>query len=223
MNEVLGVRVDDITGKKYGRLTVVSYAGLTKDKKAQWNCVCECGNEKTVRAAGLKSGDVRSCGCLAKEAWREVRGKQVGEDSSRYKHGLSKSRINSIYREIKGRCNCTSNPAYPRYGGRGIKMCEEWEMDFMAFYQWSMDHGYSDNLTIDRIDNDKGYSPDNCRWSTWNEQENNRSNNARIEYLGETHTISEWGDILGIRKGLLYKRHRKGMPPEKMFYKGRLR
>ena len=212
----LGVRVSDLTGQKFGRLTVVKYAGKTKDHKSKWECKCECGNRQIVRAAALKQGGVKSCGCLANDARKENGKKMRGVKSSQYKHGLSGSRINGIYRSIKERCKNKNNPAYNHYGGRGIRICAEWDSDFSKFYEWSMANGYSPELTIDRIDNDGDYAPENCRWVSMRVQQNNRSNNVRITYNNETHTLSEWAGITGISKSALYHRYARGWPADKM-------
>lgn len=119
-------------------------------------------------------------------------------------HGMKKTRIYKSWERIKRRCN---NPkTYKNYGGRGIKVCDEWSKDFMAFYEWAMANGYRDDLTIDRIDVNGNYEPNNCRWVTMKEQENNRRNNHHITYNGETHTIAEWGDILNIPYKVLLQR-----------------
>ena len=116
------------------------------------------------------------------------------------------TRLYRIWSGIKDRC-CNQNSKYwDRYGARGITVCNEWKNSFEQFYQWSLDNGYRENLTLDRIDNNKGYSADNCRWATYKEQENNRSNNRKLEYEGEVHTISQWSDIVGIEQRLISQR-----------------
>jgi Fic family protein len=116
---------------------------------------------------------------------------------------------------MKSRCNDPTNAYYNRYGGRGIKVCDEWYKDFMKFYNWSIANGYSDKLSIDRINNDKGYCPDNCRWTTAKIQANNTSQNKRVEYNGETHTIAEWSDIVGIKQNTITYRLKRGWSVER--------
>ena len=210
-------KVIDLTGQRFGKLTVLEKSTLNNGHtNANWRCRCDCGNEKIARAASLRSGATRSCGCLLSDGRKRAAEKLVGEKSHFYKHGMSKSRINGIYRKIKGRCNNPNNPAYHRYGGRGIKMCDEWANDFVVFYEWAMRNGYTEQMTIDRIDNDGDYAPDNCRWVTLEVQQNNRSNNVVIEYDGQAHTLSEWADIIGMSKKSLYHRYERKWPIAKM-------
>ena len=111
---------------------------------------------------------------------------------------------------MKDRCYNSNVLEYDNYGGRGIKVCEEWLNDFQAFYNWSMSHGYSDDLTIDRKDNEGDYCPENCRWVTYKEQNNNTSRNRLLTNAGETHTISEWSEILGINASTISSRLSRG-------------
>lgn len=135
-----------------------------------------------------------------------------------YKHGLKNTRLYRIWLGMKDRCNNPNTSRYLDYGGRGITVCDEWNDDFKSFYDWSMSHGYSDILTIDRIDNDKGYSPDNCRWVTMLIQANNSRHNHNITYKGETHSLSDWSRILGLSFHLLSNRiNRYGWSVENAF------
>ena len=138
------------------------------------------------------------------------------------KHGYGNygNRLYKTWRDIKERCG---NPNIKNYGGRGIKVCPEWENDFLVFREWALNNGYSDDLTIDRIDVNGNYEPSNCRWATNKAQANNRRSNILITYNGETHTISEWSDITGIKYWKIIQRHRRGLPLDQVFFKGDFR
>lgn len=120
------------------------------------------------------------------------------ENRKKFPGDVSKTRLYAIWNGIKCRCYTKSSISYKRYGANGITMCEGWRNDFMSFYKWSITNGYSDSLTIDRIDSNGNYEPSNCRWATYKEQANNISTNLRFAYNGEEHTIHEWADIVGI-------------------------
>ena len=122
------------------------------------------------------------------------------------KHGLKNTRLYRIWQQMKNRCSNLKCDRFKDYGARGIAVCDEWVNDFKAFYDWSMNHGYKENLSIDRIDNDKGYSPGNCRWATNKEQANNSRKCHMVEYRGETHSLTEWAEILGLSFHLLSNR-----------------
>lgn len=168
-------------------------------KHKRWICVCECGKIAEVSSGKLKKGDTKSCGCI--------------------NHGKSGTRIYRIWKHIKGRCQNPQDENYKNYGGRGITVCDEWATDFMAFYDWAISNGYSEDLTIDRIDNSKGYSPENCRWTDMKTQANNTRWNHKITYKGETKTLSEWADFLGIKSNTLNYRLRRGWNVERAFSK----
>ena len=202
----------DITGKRFGRLIALFKTENNKRNKAMWVCSCDCGKYVIEQASTLLYGKVNSCGCLQKE-WYANRSEQTGEKSHLYKHGMCHTRINSIYRKIKQRCLNKNDSAYNHYGGRGIKICKEWEDSFEAFCDWSFRNGYAKNLTIDRIDNDGDYSPDNCRWVDMKTQQNNRGNNTIIEINGIRKTVAEWCDEYETNYKLAYKRIRNGWNP----------
>lgn len=195
------MRVSDLTNKKFGNLLVIERRGSDVKGQALWLCRCDCGVEKVVRGHDLKGG-VKSCGCS--------RIKNCGL----YQHGLSKTKLHSTWRAIKDRCYNENNKSYRFYGGRGIKVCEEWLNDFVPFYEWSNSHGYSENLTIDRIDPDGDYSPDNCRWIDRVAQANNTRRNIYITIDGETKTLAQWCPLLGVNYHSVQTRIYKGWEPK---------
>lgn len=160
----------------------------------------------TVSGQELRKGDTKSCGCIKSEM-----------DLTRNKtHGESNTRLYRIWKRMRQRCNDVNSSDYSHYGGRGICVCDEWQNDYHAFRNWAMANGYNDQLTLDRIDVDGSYNPDNCRFVTMKTQSNNRTNNQAIEYNGETHTIAEWSDLTGIQYGTLYNRiYTYGWSPER--------
>lgn len=137
-------------------------------------------------------------------------------------HGQADTRLHIIWMSMRDRCSNPKHSRYPRYGGRGIKVCEEWH-SFVPFYEWAIANGYDDTLTIDRVDPNGNYEPGNCRWVSNSVQQNNRCNNIRVSYAGETHTISDWARITGINYFTLRFRIKQGMPLERAFTKGDLR
>lgn len=183
----------DLTGHRYGHLTVLSRAENV-GRFSAWECVCDCGNKTVVQSHHLRNGHTKSCGCYRKSG------------DSRRTHGMTNTRLHRIWAAMKARC-CNENiPAYKYYGGRGITICDEWKDSFEKFYAWAVKSGYRDNLSIDRIDNNKGYSPENCRWATNKEQSNNQRSTRLLTYDGETHSLAEWADITGINyRTLIYR------------------
>lgn len=151
----------NLTGQKFGKLTIQNHVGF-HNGRTFWKCSCECGTMCEVSTHDLCSGKKRSCGCLRKE------------NKSKLIHGKSKERIHKEWRGILHRCKNPSASHYENYGGRGISVCEEWANSFIAFYNWAINNGYSNDLTLDRIDNDGDYCPENCRWVTHMENCHNR-------------------------------------------------
>jgi hypothetical protein len=156
-------KIEIENGQKFGRLTVISNQGFI-DGFIRYECKCDCGNTKVIPKNRLLTGNTKSCGCLR----RDVTGQM------RKTHNMSKTRLNRIWRAMKYRCNSPNGSDHAIYHDRGIRVCDEWKNDFMSFYTWSMNNGYREDLSIDRIDNDKGYSPNNCRWATIQEQRHNQ-------------------------------------------------
>ncbi|MCI8378602.1 MAG: hypothetical protein HFH72_08810 [Lachnospiraceae bacterium] len=195
----------DLTGMKFGRLTVLR-EDKARRKKIYWECVCECGNKKVISGDCLKTGRTKSCGCLDKE--NRARAKAIT-------HGMSKTRLYAEWISMKNRCSSNYHES-KNYFKKGISVCKAWRK-FEVFAEWAMKNGYKDGLTLDRIDNNKGYSPDNCRWATMKEQENNRSNNVIIEYMGESKTMKQWCDCLGLNYGMVKARKRKGWKVPRLF------
>lgn len=186
----------DLKGKRFGRLLVLDRNGIAKNGNIQWLCQCDCGNQTIVDSQSLKRNFTKSCGCLRKELVTK----------NKTKHGMYGTRLNYIWNSMKQRCINSNNDAYKYYGARGIKVCDEWLNDFMNFYNWAINSGYQDNLTLDRINVNGNYEPNNCRWATMKEQSNNTRVNHLIKFNKETHTIAEWSEILNINKSILYDR-----------------
>lgn len=182
----------DLTGQKFGKLTVIKqaehYISPKGKYKARWFCLCECGNEVIVHADSLKSGRTTSCGCVRKEKTSNIN----------KKHGLRNSRLYIVWNNMKERCYNPNHNHYKHYGARGITICDEWKNDFQSFYDWAMSNDYKEDLTIDRIDVNGNYEPSNCRWITNKEQQRNRTNNKLITINGETKCLPEWCELLNL-------------------------
>lgn len=182
----------DISGKKFGKLTVLKMLPDTRGD-ALFECLCDCGNKTVCVGRDLKNGHTKSCGCLSMAA-----------------NGLSYDRIYREWLNMRQRCQNEKHISYKDYGGRGIKVCDEWDNSFLAFHDWAMVNGYNDSLSIDRIDVDGNYEPSNCQWITMKEQQSNKRNNVFLTYCGETKSVSEWSKITGISISTLNSRRRKG-------------
>ncbi len=189
----------DLTGQRFGRLVVVRYAGRSRGKKNLWLCKCDCGNEKVVAVDKLHSGNTKSCGCLQREVHRKCR----------TTHGKSDTKLYLVWREMITRTENQNAERYGIYGGRGISICGEWHNNFQLFYDWAIQNGYKEGLTIDRIDVNGNYEPDNCRWITPYEQSRNLRKNVRITYSGKTMILKDWAKEIGIDYHTLWQRIRK--------------
>lgn len=189
-------------GDRFGKLVVCSFHKKIDPnrrlKRTYLDCMCDCGNKTSIRSDSWRK--TKSCGCIGIEELQKMS----------TKHNSSYTRLYKIYGSIKTRCYRKTAINYYLYGGRGITMCDEWLNDFMTFKRWALENGYNDTLTIDRIDTNKGYCPENCRWATMKEQQNNRRNNNFINFNGERHSMSEWGRITGIGGYNIYNRLQDG-------------
>lgn len=197
----------DLTGQKFGYLTVVNQEPSDpKRKERRWRCLCDCGNYTVVPSYRLRHGGVTSCGCHQRD--RNFCSKKAKNNPRLYR----------VYQSIKTRCYNPKNQNYYLYGGRGIKLCNEW-LVFDNFCDWALASGYDKDAefgkcTIDRIDPDKDYSPSNCRWVSMCEQNNNRRNNRKITYNGTTKTATEWSREIGIESCLIRERINNGWTVE---------
>lgn len=197
-------------GKRYGLLTVVRRTESTKSGVAQWVCKCECGNEIVLPSYTLKRGTVKDCGCVTRPHYNTT-------------HGASNTKLYNMWKLMLYRCENPKNNAYKYYGQRGLQVCEEWH-DFLAFKKWAEETKPKGDYTLDRIDNNLGYSPSNCRWADKKEQANNRRSNVMVEYKGEAHDLMEWSRLLGFNYKRVHNRMYKlgwsfekaiAVPPDK--------
>lgn len=179
--------------KKYNEWTIVKFSHKDKHNHLFFECVCSCGNKNIIDLFSLKYNRSKCC-------------KQCGYKKIKGKHNLSHSRIYRIFNHIKQRCLNPNDSKYKDYGGRGIKICKEWEDNFINFYNWSIANGYEENLSIDRIDNNGNYEPKNCRWVTNIEQQNNKRNNHIITYNNKEYTISNFCKKFNLNERLVRQR-----------------
>ena len=195
-------KLNELIGEKFGRLTVTGYKGfyskqITSQKRHYYTCVCECGTEVSVQREFLLCQTTTSCGCYQKERTR----------AARRTHGMTDSLEYEIWRSMKARCYTPNNKNYIRYGGRGIVVCREWKDSFDAFLK-DMGPKPGPDYSIDRIDNDRNYEPDNCRWATRVEQHNNKRNNIYLEFNGISKTMAMWRKELGVPHHILMSRRK---------------
>lgn len=172
--------VENKTGLVFGKLTVLSFSHQNR-KNVFYLFQCDCGDKKVIEFREVKRGNTKSCGCLLK---------------SMKKHGESNTRLYGIWQGARSRCNNQNSKSYKYCGLRGIVFCEEWK-EFLTFKNWALNNGYKETLTLDRINNNEGYCPSNCRWATYTEQANNKTNNVFIEYKGERLNCTGWSLRLG--------------------------
>jgi len=190
-------RYIDLTGEQFGRLRVLGREGMNKHHQLTWMCECECGNRKVVLGFCLRRGDVQSCGCLHKEVTASIN----------KTHGKTRTPIYAIWRGMMQRCFDKNSHAYNRYGGRGVSVSERWQ-SFENFYADMGDRPAG--MSLERIDNDGDYSPENVVWASSKDQANNRRSNVVLEYKGEKKTMQQWADQLGVKIGTLWMRFNRG-------------
>lgn len=193
-------------GQKFGRLTVIELDHVEHTKRSKnktynreyYKCACECGNEVVVSKEGLKYRYTQSCGCLKLET-------SIKNLKNKNNHGLSNTKLYKIYADIKSRCFNSKKISYKNYGGRGITMCEEW-LEFENFYNWAINNGYKEGLTIERIDVNGNYEEKNCKWIPLEEQAKNRRDTHFVTYNGKTYCVTEWATIVGLKRSTLEAR-----------------
>jgi len=190
---------NNLAGRRFGTLQVMGRAddvGKGKKPVVKWECLCDCGNHTVVKSDSLLSGHTSSCGC------------------QKVKHGYShKERLYETWKNMRRRCNDPKNKRWANYGGKGIKVCPEGD-DYKAFREWALSNGYNDSMTIDRIDNDVGYCPENCRWTDAKTQANNQTRNRILKYQGKDYTMAQLADELGITYPALHHRVERGRLPD---------
>lgn len=194
---------EDLTGERFGRLIALEFRGSDNSGHTQWLCECECGNTKIVRSNDLKAGRVVSCGCY----WQERR----IECNTKHNMCNDHRKLYAEHYNMIKRCHDEKCSNYRNYGARGIKVCDRWREDIHNFYDdvSVLPHFEEDGYSLDRIDNDGDYTPDNVRWATNREQNLNRRNTLLYEYHGETHTLIEWSEIFDIPYNIIYQRLRR--------------
>ena len=187
-------------------MLVLKEAGRNNHGEVTWECLCDCGNKTIAAGYDLRSGNTKSCGCYGREAAL----------NANTKHGAFGTHLYMAYTNMKTRCYNPHYYLYQHYGGKGISVCDEWlgENGFANFSAWAKANGYKDGLSIDRIDNSLGYSPDNCRWVDMQTQQNNRTNNRIITANGETHTMADWARISKISYSTIQRRLLRGWSEE---------
>lgn len=194
----LHMKSKDLTNQKFGKLLVVEKA-CTKNGKVYWKCLCNCGKTTYATTSNLRCNKIKSCGCVKNEI--------LVKRST--KHNQRNTKLYEVWKSIKQRCLNPNNKAFVNYGKRGILICEDWKNDFINFYNWSIKNGYSEGLSIDRINVDGNYEPSNCRWTTRIVQANNTRTNRYITIDNETKSLADWCRHFNISYSLVYQREKK--------------
>lgn len=190
------VSEEDITNKTFNRLTAIKFHHKDRRGKSYWVFRCSCGNEVVARKSSVTFGEIKSCGCSKK--------------TSHVTHGLSKSDLYSVFHAMKQRCFNKNCREYHNYGARGITICTAWLNDSESFFTWALNNGYKKGLTIDRIDNNGNYCPENCRWSTLDVQQRNKRSTRLLKYRGETRCEADWADLYKINRNTFRCRLKRG-------------
>ena len=183
----------DLTGQKFHKLYVIGLDHKDGHGIAYWKCQCDCGNIISVRGGNLRSGVVKSCGCLKHESHNAV-------------HHMSNTKLFGVWWSMKNRCNNPKNPAYKNYGERGITVCEDWNNSSSNFFDWAKVNGYEEGLSIERIDVNGNYCPENCKWIPLVDQAKNRRFNYQITYNGKTQDLQDWCNELHLPYKLIHNR-----------------
>lgn len=200
----------DLTGQRFGRLTVVARSYVRKGQLF-WTCRCDCGKLCDVQGSSLRGGRTKSCGCLHDELALH---RLQEADYFRLKDKANK-KLHGVWTNMRQRCMNPNNPQFHLYGGRGICICKEWD-DYAQFEIWAIESGYAPGLSIDRIDNDGDYCPENCRWATPKIQSNNQRKTTLLTYEGITQPLSFWADEIGVSRETLKSRVKRGWPMERI-------
>lgn len=191
----------NLKNQTFNKLTVIDFAYI-KNNHSCWLCKCECGNEKIIRGHNIHKGEIKSCGCIKSELMRK----------KMTKHNMATTRFYGIWHQMKSRCNNKNVKEYKYYGGRGITVCKQWKIfinfrdDMYKNYKEHLKQYGKVNTTIERINNNGNYEPNNCKWATRKEQTNNRRTNHLLIYKGQTLTVSQWARKLNIQITTLFSR-----------------
>lgn len=192
---------------RFGKLVVIQRGedavSSNGRRRVRWDCKCDCGKRKLIYSDNLIHGRSTSCGC---ERARMLSEKQTT-------HGESSTHLYGVWSAMKARCNNPNATHYDSYGGRGIRVCDEWQRSFDAFREWAVSSGYVQGLSLDRINVDGNYEPENCRWITGVGQANNRRSNILVTHDGQTHTVTEWANIIGANPKTIFSRIYSGRTP----------
>lgn len=212
-----GRKLVDMTGERFGRATIIKYAGKDKHNLYLWECKCDCGTVFVTTGNALRTGRTKSCGCLQKEiaskTLRDYNESPRKFTKGHYKHGDNKTRLHSIWCGMRRRCRENNK----HYGARGISVCKEWEESYLSFKKWALENGYEETLSIDRIDNNGNYEPSNCRWVTQTEQCRNRRNTVYLTLDGIAKPLSQWCEEKSFDYKLAIGRYEKGFMPDEIF------
>ena len=186
----------DLTGNHYGYLEVIKQDTSSKFKNTKWICKCQCGKIKSIQGISLKNGKTKSCGCQSHKNLKGIN----------KTHGMTRTHIYQEWLSMRKRCRPNSNDAKTYYN-RGIRVCQEWDNNFLSFYEWAINNGYDDSLSLDRIDNDAGYFPSNCRWIDIRKQQGNKSNTVKVLYNGQEYCLRTLCTELGFSYKTVYSRY----------------